>query len=160
MDRRRKAQQRKRIDMIGIEQDRDGKEKRRSERQRNGTESLRQDPKRKSKNTAPAESGRKEDNMKIDTNKYYIVRGDRSGVFFGRINYQDGKEVQMNDVRCIWYWDGAASIVELAQNGVKYPEKCKFTVTVEELTIIDAIEIIPCTEEATAIIKAVEEWKA
>lgn len=32
--------------MIGIEQDRDGKEKRRSERQRNGTESLRQDPKR------------------------------------------------------------------------------------------------------------------
>lgn len=49
--------------MIGIEQDRDGKEKRRSERQRNGTESLRQDPKRKSKNTAPAESGRKEDNM-------------------------------------------------------------------------------------------------
>lgn len=108
--------------------------------------------------------------MKIDTNKYYIVRGDRSGVFFGRINYQDGKEVQMNDVRCIWYWDGAywdgaywdgvASIVELAQNGVKYPENCKFTVTVEELTIIDAIEIIPCTEEATAIIKAVEEWKA
>jgi hypothetical protein len=98
--------------------------------------------------------------MEIDTNKYYIVRGDRSGVFFGRINYQDGKEVQMNDVRCIWYWDGAASIVELAQNGVKYPENCKFTVTVEELTIIDAIEIIPCTEEATAIIKAVKEWKA
>lgn len=62
--------------------------------------------------------------MKIDTNKYYIVRGDRSGVFFGRINYQDGKEVQMNDVRCIWYWDGAASIVELAHNGVKYPESC------------------------------------
>ena len=37
------------------------------------------------------ESGRKEENMKIDTNKYYIVRGDRSGVFFGKINYQDGK---------------------------------------------------------------------
>lgn len=49
--------------MIGIEQDRDGKEKRRSERQRNGTESLLQDLQRKSKNTAPAESGRKEDNM-------------------------------------------------------------------------------------------------
>ena len=61
MDRRRKTKQRKRIDMIGIEQDRDGKETRRSERQRNGTESLRRDPKRKSKNTAPAESGRKED---------------------------------------------------------------------------------------------------
>lgn len=160
MDRRRKAQQRKRIDMIGIAQNRDGKETRRSERQRNGTESLRQDPKRKSKNTAPAESGREDGNMKIDTNKYYIVRGDRSGVFFGRINYQDGKEVQMTNARCIWYWSGAASIVELAQNGVKYPDKCKFTVAVEEITITDAIEIIPCTDKSTAIIKAVKEWQA
>jgi hypothetical protein len=106
------------------------------------------------------ESGRKDENMKIDTNKYYIVRGDRSGVFFGRINYQDGKEVQMNDARCIWYWDGAASIMELAISGTKKPNNCKFTVRVEELTITDAIEIIPCSEEATAIIKAVKEWKA
>lgn len=107
-----------------------------------------------------AESGRKEDNMKIDTNKYYIVRGDRSGVFFGRINYQDGKEVQMTNARCIWYWCGAASIVELAQNGVKYPDKCKFTLAVEEITITDAIEMIPCTDKSTAIIKAVKEWQA
>ena len=98
--------------------------------------------------------------MKIDTNKYYIVRGDRSGVFFGKINHQDGKEVQMTDVRCIWYWMGAASIVELAQNGVNCPDECKFTVTVEELTITDAIEIIPCTDKSTAIIKAVREWRA
>lgn len=106
------------------------------------------------------ESGRKEENMKIDTNKYYIVRGDRSGVFFGKINYQNGGEVQMTDARCIWYWKGAASIVELAQSGVKCPDECKFTVSVEEITITDMIETIPCTEEATAIIKAVREWKA
>lgn len=98
--------------------------------------------------------------MKIDTNKYYIVRGDRSGVFFGKINYQNGGEVQMTDARCIWFWEGAASIVELAQSGVKCPDECKFTVSVEEITITDMIETIPCTEEATAIIKAVREWKA
>lgn len=98
--------------------------------------------------------------MKIDTNKYYIVRGDRSGVFFGKINYQDDKEVQMTDARCIWYWEGATSIIALAQTGVKYPDKCKFTAAVEEITITDAIEIIPCSEEATAIIKAVKEWRA
>jgi hypothetical protein len=126
----------------------------------NGKAWTRTAPKRKSKNTAPAESGRKEDNMKIDTNKYYIVRGDRSGVFFGKINYQVGKEVQMNDVRCLWYWDGAASIIELAISGTKKPNNCKFTVAVEEITITDAIEIIPCSEKATAIIKAVEEWRA
>lgn len=105
-------------------------------------------------------SGRKDYKMKIDTSKYYIVRGDRSGVFFGKINYQNGGEVQMTNARCIWQWKGAASIVELAQNGVKYPDDCKFTVVVEEITITDAIEIIPCTEEATAIIKAVKEWRA
>ncbi len=81
-------------------------------------------------------------------------------MFFGKINYQDGKEVQMTDVRCIWYWKGAASIIDLAQNGVKYPEDCKFTVSVEEITITDAREIIPCTNEATKIIKAVKEWRA
>ena len=92
--------------------------------------------------------------MKIDTNKYYIVRGDRSGVFFGRINYQYGQEVQITDARCLWYWDGAASIIELSLSGTKKPDNCKFTVTVEEITITDAIEIISCTEKATAIIKA------
>ena len=98
--------------------------------------------------------------MKIESGKYYIVRGDRSGVFFGKINYQGGEEVQMADARCIWYWDGATSIVELAQSGVKRPDNCKFTASVEEITITDAIEIIPCTNEAINNIKAVKEWKA
>lgn len=122
----------------------------RYDRTRNGIAKI---PRRK-------ESGRKDDNMKIDTNKYYIVRGDRSGVFFGRINYQYGQEVQMNDARCIWYWYGAASIIELSLSGTKKPNDCKFTVAVDEITITDAIEITPCSEEATAIIKAVKEWKA
>lgn len=66
----------------------------------------------------------------------------------------------MNDARCIWYWYGAASIIELSLSGTKKPNDCKFTVAVDEITITDAIEIIPCSEEATAIIKAVKEWKA
>lgn len=93
-------------------------------------------------------------------NTYYIVRGNDSGVFFGKINCRNGWEVQLTDARCIWYWDGAASIIELSLSGTKKPDNCKFTVTVEEITITDAIEIIPCTEKATAIIKAVKEWKA
>ena len=151
---------------------RNGMAPNRYDRTRNGIEEPRQDLQwnrnaltdwqRNGKAKIPrrTESGRKEDNMKIDTNKYYIVRGDRSGVFFGRINYRYGQEVQMDDARCIWYWDGAASIMELSLSGTKKPNNCKFTVTVEEITITDAIEIISCTEKATAIIKAVKEWKA
>lgn len=91
--------------------------------------------------------------------KYYIIRGDRSGVFFGNIKERNGQEVTITNCRRIWYWDGAASISQLALEGVKNPNNCKFTVTVPELTILDAIEIIPCSETAVKIIKGVKEWK-
>lgn len=91
--------------------------------------------------------------------KYYIIRGDRSGVFFGNIKERNGQEVTITNCRRIWYWDGAASISQLALEGVKNPENCKFTVTVPELTILDAIEIIPCSEKSVKIIKGVKEWR-
>lgn len=91
--------------------------------------------------------------------KYYIIRGDRSGVFFGNIKERNNQEVKITNCRRIWYWDGAASISQLALEGVKNPENCKFTVTVPELTILDAIEIIPCSNIAAKIIKGVKEWK-
>ena len=91
--------------------------------------------------------------------QYYIIRGDRSGVFFGRIKARDGREVTIQDCRRLWYWDGAASISQLATEGVKAPKNCKFTVTVNELTILDAIELIPCTDAAVTSIQAVPEWK-
>lgn len=91
--------------------------------------------------------------------KYYIVRGDRSGVFAGEIESRKGQEVVMKNVRRLWYWDGACSISELAKNGTKEPDRCKFTVTVDSLELIDTIEIIPCTEEAEKSIKGVKEWK-
>lgn len=92
-------------------------------------------------------------------NQYYIVRGDRSGVFFGNIKERNGQEVTLENVRCIWYWDGAASLLQLAEEGTKNPNGCKFTMTVPELVITDAIEIIKCSYDATQNIKGVEEWK-
>lgn len=92
-------------------------------------------------------------------NKKVIVRGDRSGVFFGTLRSKDGQEVELKDCRRIWYWAGAASISQLANEGVKKPDVCKFTVTVESICILDAIEIIPCTETAISRIEGVKEWK-
>lgn len=91
--------------------------------------------------------------------KYYIIRGDRSGVFFGNIKERNGQEITITNCRRIWYWEGAASISQLALEGVTAPENCKFTVTVPELTILDAIEIIPCSEKSVKIIKGVKEWR-
>lgn len=91
--------------------------------------------------------------------KYVIVRGDRSGVFFGILDNQEGQQVELKKCRRLWYWDGACSISELALNGTAKPNNCKFTVTIDEILLIDGIEIIPCTDKAIESIKGVKEWK-
>jgi hypothetical protein len=88
-----------------------------------------------------------------------IVRADRAGVFYGEIKERTGSEVTMTNVRRLWYWDGAASLSQLAVNGTTNPTACKFTVVVPEMTILGVIEIIPCTEKAVASIEGVSEWK-
>lgn len=91
--------------------------------------------------------------------KYCIIRGDRSGVFFGIVKERNGREVTLTNCRRLWYWDGAASISQLAVNGTTRPGECKFTVTVPEITILDVIEIIPCEDKAVESIQRVREWK-
>ena len=91
--------------------------------------------------------------------KYCIVRGKDSGVFAGTVKEIEGQQVLMEDVRRIWYWDGAASISQLAKSGTTAPQNCKFTVRVDSALVLDAIEIIPCTKAAVQSIEAVKEWK-
>ena len=88
-----------------------------------------------------------------------IVRSDRAGVFFGELVERKGTEVKMRNVRKIFYWEGAAAIEQLATEGTKKPDRCKFTVVVPEMVITGAIQIIPCTEKAIANIEAVKEWR-
>ena len=95
----------------------------------------------------------------METNKV-IVRADRAGVFFGEIIERNGSEVKMKDVRRLWYWDGAASLSQLAVEGVSKPQNCKFTVTVTTVVILGVIEIIPCTEQAVKSINSVPVWRA
>jgi len=97
--------------------------------------------------------------MNNHIDKKVIIRADRAGVFFGTLNAKEGTEVELTDCRRIWYWDGAASISELAVNGVSKPDNCKFSVSVPEITITGVIEIIPCSEKAVKSIESVKVWK-
>ena len=65
----------------------------------------------------------------------------------------------LHNARRIWYWEGAASLSQLAKDGTAIPEKCRFTVSVDSITILDAIEIIPCTDKAIKSIEEVKVWK-
>lgn len=89
---------------------------------------------------------------------WHIVRADRAGVFFGHVKSREGSEVTMTDVRRLWYWDGAATLSDMAVSGVKKPGNCKFTVRVPEMTILGVIELIPCSETAAEILNGVKEW--
>lgn len=88
-----------------------------------------------------------------------IIRGDRSGVFFGTLINRNGQEVKLGNCRRLWSWSGANSLSELSVNGTANPNMCNFTITVKEIEILDAIEVIPCTEKAIKSIEGVKEWK-
>ena len=92
-------------------------------------------------------------------NKYYIIRGDRSGVFFGQIAGRNGQEVELRNVRKLWYWEGAFAVEQLAVDGVTNPSSCKFTVVVPEMVVMDAIQILPCSDKAVKILGEVKVWK-
>ena len=92
-------------------------------------------------------------------NKYFIVRANRAGVFFGKIKERNHDEVTMTNVRKLFYWDGACAVEELAINGTKKPNSCKFTIEIPEMVIADPIQVIPCTDKAIESINGVKVWK-
>ena len=91
--------------------------------------------------------------------KRVIVRCTNAGVFYGTLSEKEGQEVELKDCRRLWYWDGAASLHQLAAEGVTAPAECKFTMRIASINLLEAIEIIPCTDKAITSIEAVEEWK-
>ena len=92
--------------------------------------------------------------------KYVIVRTYSAGVFAGYIVSRNGQEVVMRDARRLWYWDGAASLSQLAMEGTCKPENCKFPCEVKKVELLNVIEILDTTEIAENSIKSVEIWKA
>ena len=91
----------------------------------------------------------------------YILRSPEAGVFYGEMakEIDSSRIVTLTNARQIWYWEGAATLMQLAKYGTTKPQKCKFTVTVDEITICNVPEVIPCTEEAMKSIDFVAEWK-
>jgi len=92
--------------------------------------------------------------------KYCIVRAHSAGVFAGYIEHREGQEVVLREARRIWYWEGAATLSQLAQSGTSLPDKCKFPEPVDRVTVFGVIEILDCTVQAQASIASVPIWKA
>lgn len=91
--------------------------------------------------------------------KYCIIRTYSAGVFAGYLESKKGKEVVLRDARRLWYWSGASSLSQLAVEGVKNPDNCKFPCEVDKVELMEAIEIIEMTKEAQDSIKNTLIWK-
>lgn len=91
--------------------------------------------------------------------KDVIVRTYSAGVFAGQLKSRKGKEVVLKNARRLWYWSGAASLSQLANEGVKNPGNCKFPASVPEVILTEAIEILPLSKKAKKILDEVPEWK-
>jgi len=92
--------------------------------------------------------------------KYIIARTYSAGVFAGTLEKRDGREVTLSEARRLWYWEGAASLSELAMKGVSRPDDCKFPCEVNKVELLETIEILYCTEEAKKSIASVPVWSA
>ena len=91
--------------------------------------------------------------------KHVIVRADRAGVFFGILEAKEKTTVKLSNVRKLYYWSGANAIEQIALEGVKDKNNCKFTVIISEMIIEQVIQILPCSEEAILNINSVPLWK-
>jgi len=87
---------------------------------------------------------------------YYIIRGRDSGVFFASGIKQTGTEVTMGWSRMIHYWEGAAALSQVAVDGIESGRVC---VQVWGRIVLDACEIIPCTDKAKDNLLEQPEWR-
>lgn len=95
----------------------------------------------------------------MKTNQHVIIRAERAGVFAGFLKKKDGSEVTLTQARRIWQWSGAATLSQLAAEGTKNPEGCKFPQVVDEIVILGVIEIIPTSTIAQESLNSVPVWK-
>lgn len=91
--------------------------------------------------------------------RYCMVRAHWAGVFAGTVKSRNGKEAVLTDARRIYYWDGAATLSQLATDGTSKPGNCKFPCAVAEVLLTEVMEIIPITEKARASIEGVPVWE-
>lgn len=93
--------------------------------------------------------------------KKCIVRTYASGVHFGTVTAQSGRQVELVNARRLWRFDAAPdgiSLSEVANHGGTGP-RSKICEPVASITILDALEIIPTTDKAVSAIEAADVAK-
>lgn len=91
---------------------------------------------------------------------YAVIRSRDSGCWLGQVTYRHGDEVELADARRLYYWDGAATLSQLALEGVSKPGNCKFPPAVPRVRVLGVCEIIQVSAAALLSVRGVKEWRA
>jgi len=86
--------------------------------------------------------------------KICIIRAFASGVHCGELVSQNGRQIELKNARRLWRWDVAPHGISLSEVATYGPvgSGSKICVAVDEMTILDGLEIIPCTPEAAKVV--------
>ena len=90
--------------------------------------------------------------------KKVIIRSGKAGVYYGTLVDAEDSSVELSDAINLWYWAGASNLMQIAAEGVRTPQACKFTKTINNIVIMDVCEVLCCTKEACESIEGVEQW--
>ena len=90
-----------------------------------------------------------------------LIRSYASGVHFGTLVYQEftlsGKVVILENSRRVHYWEGAASLSQMAQDGVATG---RIAMVLPQIEVVNVIETIPLSEAAIANLENQPIWKS
>ena len=94
--------------------------------------------------------------------KKVLIRSYASGVHFGKLeSYTDtlaGRVVELSNSRRVHYWEGAASLSQMANDGVNQTES-RISQVLPSITIVNVIEIIPLSEKAIENLENTRIWQ-
>jgi len=92
--------------------------------------------------------------VSTDGLQYVIVRSRDSGVHAGYLDKRNGGEVHLVEARRIWSWEGAATLSQVAKDGIK---SGKIPCAVN-LIVLGVCEIIEATDKARKSIEGQPVW--
>jgi len=103
---------------------------------------------------------RKEDShaqQTLDGMTYCVVRTYSAGVHIGYVKELKNTKCILIKSKRLWGWSGANELNQVAMDGVDV-ENSKISTEVPEVTLTQAIEIIPCSEKSMICFQEAKEW--
>lgn len=84
-----------------------------------------------------------------------LVRSYDAGVFFGTMDWMEGDQVKLTNVRNIWHWTGASCLSQIANQGVTGD---RIGPVVSSTVLNKVCQVLPLTRAAISNLEKQPQW--